>query len=229
MIPMAAEVPGTGITSYADREDIVRGLLRLVQFPPDIATYSHGMCAIDLSIRVVADPLPESVFFSYGGQHIIFPRYLASHLGDADEYDGLAVLNPPNLMTGSSYRGLGGTSGDTPYLWVKIGTDERTIACHEWGHAMTAYLRTTTGEYDNFPSCGDNPAMHCNDSYGFASDIEDGWLEGFLSGTLPDGTGINADGWNVGTLTERGERRLPQYREHRTPWGLLPPIRLTSE
>jgi len=183
------------------------------------------MCEIDLSIRVINEVLPETVYAVQGSSDYIHPRLVADHLGDFSEYDGFALLNPSSLTTATTFRGVGGTSNSTPFMWVKIGSDERAILCHEFGHALTAYLSVTTGEYTNFPVCGGEPAMHCNQSYGYSSDIASGWLEGFLSG-LRDGTAMTAEAWAIQTPTQRGNKRQPKYRAHNTPWGYLPPLHL---
>lgn len=222
-IPSKAMVPGVGEVT-AEYDHVRRGLEMLSNFPDDMDFYSHGMCQIELSVWIMPEVVPESDYTAHAGQQIILPTSLGSRVGKRDAYDGFVTMQPENLVVGTGYRGLGGTSSGTPYAWCKIGSDERAILCHEWGHAMTAYLSVVTGEYDNFPTCPPEPSMHCNDAYGFYSDIAPGWLEGFLSGTLPDGKGINATGWAVGTPTDKGVAEEVGYYERITPWGVLGPL-----
>lgn len=229
IVPTAATLPGDGSPTVADEADVVLATNTAAQFPADMDRHSAGMCAIDLSVLVLAEALPSSVYTTQSDQEIIGPILLATHLGIVGEYDGVMVYSPTALTTATTFRGLGGTTSGTPWGWVKVGTgDEPAIAVHEWGHAMTVYLGTTMGTYTNFPSCGAGiPAIHCGEEYGFADDLDPAWLDGFFQGTLSDGTGINATGWAVSTPTETGAKTLASYREFAQPWGTLGALPVT--
>jgi len=228
IVPTVATMPGAGSPTVADEADVVLATNTASQFPDDMDRHSAGMCKIDLSVLVLADALPSSVYTTRNNQRIISPISLATHLGIVDEYDGVLVYSPAALTTATTFRGVGGAAGSTPWGWIKVGEgDEAAIAVHEWGHAMTVYLGTTMGTYTNFPSCGAGiPAMHCAAEYGFRDDLAPSWLDGFFQGTLSDGTGINATGWAVSTPTETGAKTLASYREFAQPWGTLGPLTL---
>lgn len=228
LIPTAADVPGVGVQTAAEAE-VARALNAAAQFPAAMATYSAGMCEIDLSIRVLSDTCPASVYEERsGGQQYIQPNQLANAIRDYGYYDVVAVLNPPALTTATTFRGLGGSLGGIPYMWVKVGDDELNILVHEFGHAMTVYLETVRGEYTNFPSCAPEPAMHCAVDYGYPDDNSAPWFTAFFQGTISDGTGINAEGWAVATPTETGAAARPSgYRPLPSPWGPLGVLRIS--
>lgn len=228
-IPTRAVPPAGGSAITASTADVDRGLAMAHHFPEDMAYYSDRMCDIDLSIRVLDDIIPNSVYVeALTGQHYMLARSIAQRFGEEDQYDGFFVMNPPTLTTATTFRGIGGTSSGRLFMWVKIGSDERAILVHEFGHAMTAYLSTILGTYTNFPSCAPEPAMHCNAVYGWTSDIDPGWLRAFMQAKIPDGTGISQVGWDEPTPTETGVSTLPKYREVRTPKGLSTPLRFHS-
>lgn len=227
-IPTSAVVPGDPTVRYADSGEVERAVNQVASFRADTAFYSSGMCDVDLSVRVVADTLPDTAFSPQNGQDIISPVKVAQTIGEDGEYDGFIVLNPPGLCNAITFRGVGGVTNGALFAWVMIGSQEREILVHEFGHALTAYLDTVTGQYTNFPTCGAEPAMHCGTAYGFRDDLDPAWLQGFLSGTLSDSTGINATGWASNTPIQTGAQRDPEYRERMTPWGLMGPLRIGS-
>lgn len=227
-IPTRAILPGDVDVSTAPDAEVVRALKNLAHFPADMLGHSGGMFTVDLSIRVLTDILPETMYSEVEGSEILAPSSVANHVGEFGEYDLFIVANPSTLTTATTFRGVGGTVTSTPYAWVKIGSDERAILCHEFAHAMTAYLGTVTAEYSNFPECGVGiPAVHCGVEYGFIDDLDPLWLDGFFQGTLDDDTGINATGWAFDSPTDRGAKVPSTYRERPAPWGRLGPLRIS--
>lgn len=231
VIPTSAILPGESEPRTASPAEIVRALNQVSYFPQDMKRYSGGMCEIDLSVRVLSETLPESMYIEFSApQQLLYPVAVAQHIGESSYYDAWIVMSPSNLSTTTTYRGLGGISRtlNTMWMWTEIGSQEREILVHEFAHAIDGFLNLYKAEYTNFPSCGLElgQAIHCGAEYGYIDDLDPVFLKDFFQGTMSDGTGMNATGWSKLTPIQRGEKAFPIYTTRSSPWGRVGPIKI---
>lgn len=208
-----------GVTQMSD-DTFTTSMNNAAMLGPDLERASDGQATFSTDVIVWPHTIGEEVFRDYAPT-ITYPNPdpVAAVVGITNQYDVICVMSDYAVPTQTNFRALQNANG----WWVLAADrDARLISIHEFGHWMEWRLKQLG--YQNWPDCGNEPgslkSIHCNSEYGFQTNWSFGWLHGFFTGTLYDGTGINATGWALQTPIERGVRVIPDTAEAvLSPWS----------
>lgn len=236
LVPLSFTRPDTDAVVAMPDATRNRAINIASRLPQQLFDASNGAATCEVAILPVTTIVPASVarYRVDGVRFYVDPYRLAQHAGVSARYDlFISTSDPSQVQTHDPlfFRAIATERG----LWFDA-TDAkaRTVCPHEFGHWLE-YTNRPLG-YTNWPTCAlsDNTStsMHCAGAYGYDGEaLGTDWYAAYYSASLPDNTGVNAEGWAIETPTERGIVSLPRpYVRIPATWGTAPvPVaRMTS-
>lgn len=205
LIPDGYVYPGAEEPTLTTPEERVAAINIAADLPRQVREWSGGKAGLSMVIRQASLILDELAFHHFDGAYFPDPRKVPALDDDRERYD-FSVISTGKIGEGHPYVGFSWTD-----RWFAAANQpqSRAIHPHEMLHVLERYLKRTHG-YTNWPECGqpahEDTSVHCNVDYGYPRGVSEEWCSKIFGATLPDGTGINAEGWSHPTPTEMGAR-----------------------
>lgn len=226
LVATTCQAPDGSTTYVMTRAEKTSAINAASRMAADFRHMTEGAAELVVSLRVFDDLLTITQYDDFGssGQYYARPGGTAVKLNEYTYYDFFYVFSPhiSPAVEPPAYRGISTQDG----AWNIAGIrDQRAIVIHELGHWFTVWANTKG--HPNITDCGGDPAIHCNLTYGYRSDLDINWLREFYRATLPDGSGLGPTLWGYTTPTQDAVKTVrPVDLTDPTPWGYVPALTL---
>lgn len=223
IVPTTGTHPDGVTTFTADPEMVALGMNTAARMGRMLEELSDGKGSMDVTILPLKTPVGPDQYTERSGdpsQYYLNPVRVAQLINMHARFDLFAILADPDAVTMTTFSGISTSRGFCVRLDpITLNAAYIDFICiHEFMHYFENLIRPP--KPNGWPECEDSngisTSIHCGAEYGHGHDNTESWLRAYLTASLPDGSGIQDDKWDVPTPTEKGvygfppdERRFP--------------------